>query len=140
MDLGQMRIAGPVALARMPEGPGEPRPRGSSLTRRPSGARRGPGRAWSLALAALLAGTSELAAQQALPVVSVDTVRVQSVAPSQEFVGRVEAVNTVDLRARVDGFLEARTFEEGRPVAEGQELFLIEPAQYEAMLAAAQAG
>lgn len=139
MDLGQMRIAGPTALARMRKSPQQPRLIGPCGGQGEPRMQQGPG-LWPLAMIALLAGTSGLWAQQALPVVSVDTVRVQSVAPNKEFVGRVEAVNTVDLRARVDGFLEARPFEEGRPVTQGQELFLIETAQYEAMLSAAQAG
>lgn len=100
-------------------------------------------KSWSLApiaLATLLSSASGVLAQAAPPAVTVDIVRVQDVAPSTEFVGRVEAVNTVDIRARVDGFLEARPFEEGRPVTQGQKLFQIEPAQYEAMLSSAQAG
>lgn len=100
-------------------------------------------KSWSLgpiALVALLHGATGVFAQQPLPVVSVDTVRVQSIAPNKEFVGRVEAVNVVDVRARVEGFIKERPFEEGRPVQQGQTLFQIEPDQYEAMLAAAEAG
>jgi len=51
---------------------------------------------------------------------------------SFDFVGRIEAIGKVDLRARVTGFLQGRTFEEGTEVAENQPLFRIEPAQFEA--------
>ena len=66
-------------------------------------------------------------------------VGLQDIATGTEFVGRVEALNTVDIRARVEGFVQARPFEEGRPVGQDQELFLIEKAAYEAALSSAQA-
>lgn len=65
--------------------------------------------------------------------------RVENVAPSAEFVGRVEAENAVDIRARIDGFIQARLFEEGRLVARDQDLFLVEKAAYEAAVASARA-
>ena len=55
------------------------------------------------------------------------------------FVGRVVAVNRVDLRARVEGFLEARRFTEGQEVAVGDVLFVIEPGQYAAAVEQRQA-
>lgn len=91
------------------------------------------------AVAALLLGCVQALAQTPPPVVGVMTVGVQDVAPGAEFVGRVEAVNTVDVRARVEGFIEARPFEEGQFVREGQDLFLIEKASYEATLSSARA-
>ena len=54
-------------------------------------------------------------------------------------IGMVEADMTVDLRARVSGFLRSRSFKEGDKVTEGQVLFQIEPEQYKAALSAAQA-
>jgi len=62
------------------------------------------------AVAALLLGCAQALAQAPTPVVGVMPVGVQDVAPGAEFVGRVEAVNTVDVRARVEGFIEARPF------------------------------
>lgn len=91
------------------------------------------------AVIALLLGCTEAFAQAPTPVVGVMPVDVQDVAPGAEFVGRVEAVNTVDIRARVQGFVEARRFDEGQFVREGQELFLIEKAGYEAALSSARA-
>ncbi|MFD2140594.1 efflux RND transporter periplasmic adaptor subunit [Ancylobacter oerskovii] len=73
-----------------------------------------------------------------LPVV-VEPVRIQDVAPATEFVGRVEAVNAVDIRARVEGFIQQRSFEEGQEVQKDQVLFLIETASYDAALASARA-
>lgn len=78
-------------------------------------------------------------AQATPPAVIVEPVRVEDVAPSAEFIGRVEAENAVDIRARIDGFVQARLFDEGRLVARDQELFQIEKATYEAAVASARA-
>ncbi|MCR9256149.1 MAG: efflux RND transporter periplasmic adaptor subunit [Alphaproteobacteria bacterium] len=81
-------------------------------------------------------------AQQGLsgpPAVTVITVETQNVAPRYEFIGRIEAVQSVDLRARVDGFIQDVTVEDGQPVTRGDILFKIEPNRYEASVAAAQA-
>jgi len=53
--------------------------------------------------------------------------------------GRIEAKESVDIRARVSGFLNTVEFEDGQVVTEGQQLFLIEPEPYEAAALAAQA-
>ena len=50
------------------------------------------------------------------------------------FVGRVVAVNRVELRARVPGFLKERDFTEGQEVAADRVLFVIEPDQYQAIV------
>jgi len=51
-----------------------------------------------------------------------------------KFVGRVVAVDRVELRARVEGFLKERRFKEGQTVVVGDVLFLIEPDQYAAVV------
>jgi membrane fusion protein (multidrug efflux system) len=51
---------------------------------------------------------------------------------SYDFVGRIEAIGKVDVRARVTGFLEVRKFEEGAEVAENELLFRIEQDQFKA--------
>ena len=51
-----------------------------------------------------------------------------------EFVGRVVAVEKVELRARVQGFLKQRGFTEGQKVEVGDVLFEIEPEQYQAIV------
>jgi membrane fusion protein (multidrug efflux system) len=71
------------------------------------------------------------AAAQA-PAVTVARVVMQDVTPRSTFTGRIEAVNRVDLRARVQGFLEQRLFVEGNDVKEGELLFVIEKPRYEA--------
>lgn len=69
------------------------------------------------------------------PAVTVAKVTRQAVTPSSTFTGRVEAVEKVDLIARVSGFLEQRLFEEGKRVEKGDLLFVIEKAPYEAQIA-----
>ena len=128
--------------------------------------RRGPRRGGALAACWLLAGagaggaafwsggaiealTPPAAAQTApadAPRVLVAAVERREVTPSFVYVGRVEAAETVDLVARVEGFLERRAFREGSDVEPGDLLFLIEQAPYriaveqrEADLAGAQA-
>jgi len=66
------------------------------------------------------------------PAVTVARVAKQDVTPRATFTGRIDAVNKVDLRARVQGFLEQRLFEEGMDVKEGQLLFVVEKPPYEA--------
>jgi membrane fusion protein (multidrug efflux system) len=59
----------------------------------------------------------------------------KDVTPSTSFTGRVEAIDRVELRARVEGYLETRQFQEGGEVTEGQLLFTIEKATYVAEVA-----
>ncbi|MGW9229715.1 efflux RND transporter periplasmic adaptor subunit [Pseudorhizobium sp. NPDC055634] len=59
--------------------------------------------------------------------------------PGMSFVGRVQAVNTVDITARVEGFVVQRTFTEGQAVKAGDLLFVLEKAPLEAALQASQA-
>lgn len=51
-----------------------------------------------------------------------------------EFPGRVEAVESVDVRARVDGYLEKVNFKAGDSVQKGDLLFLIDPRPFRALL------
>jgi membrane fusion protein (multidrug efflux system) len=101
--------------------------------------RRVPLRLVAALLLALTCGALQAQAQSAAPVVVVDIVRLQDVAPSTEFVGRVESTNAVDIRSRIEGFVAERPFEEGRLVTQSQVLFVIERGNYEAALASARA-
>lgn len=98
----------------------------------------------AVALVALVAACDEGSEQAAPapqappPSVSVVPVGREAVSPAATFTGRVEAVDQVDLRARVEGFLEQRLFTEGQEVKAGDLLFTIEKAQYEAAVAQAQ--
>ena len=56
-----------------------------------------------------------------------------------ELPGRTEASRVAQVRARAQGIVQARHFEEGRDVKEGQLLYSIDPAPYQATLATAQA-
>ncbi|WP_083928909.1 efflux RND transporter periplasmic adaptor subunit [Geopsychrobacter electrodiphilus] len=73
------------------------------------------------------------------PLVTVVIVTEQNVTPSTEYVGHVEAIQTVDLHARVSGLLEEIHFKEGSNVQAGKLLYLIEPAPYQMKLAVNQA-
>lgn len=55
------------------------------------------------------------------------------------YVGRVEAVSTIDVQARVEGFLEEQNFTEGGLVKNDEVLFLIEPDLYQADVDKAEA-
>lgn len=56
----------------------------------------------------------------------------------RRYAGTTQAVEEVVLKARVEGFLEARHYEEGEMVSEGDVMFVIEQAPYEASLLRAQ--
>jgi membrane fusion protein (multidrug efflux system) len=72
------------------------------------------------------------------PAVTVTKVAKQDLTPRSTFTGRIEAVNKVQLRARVQGFLEQQLFVEGADVKEGQTLFVIEKPGYEAAVSDAK--
>jgi membrane fusion protein (multidrug efflux system) len=71
--------------------------------------------------------------------VRMETVVPESVPLVPRYLGRTEASQTVEIRARVPGFLEARGFEEGATVREGDVLFVIDPRQYQTDLDIARA-
>jgi RND family efflux transporter MFP subunit len=73
------------------------------------------------------------------PEVTVAHPRVQKLVEWTEFTGRFEAVQQVDVRARVSGYLATIDFEDGQIVDRGDSLFLIDPRPFEAALARVQA-
>lgn len=93
--------------------------------------------------AAVVAACGEAEPEAAAPpppaAVSVVAVTKKDVTPATTFVGRVVAVDKVDLRARVTGFLHKRLFTEGQDVAAGDTLFLIEPEPFQAAVKQAEA-
>src|SRR4029450_10295412 len=56
-----------------------------------------------------------------------------------EYTGRFEATDTVDVRARVNGYLDSIHFRDGAIVKPGDLLFVIDPRPYEAVLEGARA-
>jgi multidrug efflux system membrane fusion protein len=72
------------------------------------------------------------------PEVTVARPVVRDVMDHEDFTGRAEAVERVELRARVTGFLSAIRFKEGERVKKGDLLFEIDPRPYKAQLNQAQ--
>jgi membrane fusion protein, multidrug efflux system len=73
------------------------------------------------------------------PQVGVANPIVRAVTPYLEATGTTVAYNEVDLVARVEGFLQSIDYQDGAAVKAGKQLFLIEPAPYQAKLQQAQA-
>ncbi|KOC19554.1 acriflavin resistance protein AcrA [Comamonas testosteroni] len=73
------------------------------------------------------------------PEVQVAEVALQAIRPWDEFNGRIDAVESVQLRSRVSGYIERIAFAEGQEVKKGQLLFVIDQRPYRASLASAQA-
>jgi len=96
-----------------------------------------------LAVAALLLSGCQPAASdpnaRPAPAVSVVTVEPHSLPVTFEYTGQTAGSREVEVRARVKGILLKRNFEEGARVNEGQSLFTIDPAPFEAAVARAEA-
>lgn len=73
------------------------------------------------------------------PSVFVETAQTRDASDEQTYLGRVQAFDKVTIRARVDGFLNSRGFEDGAEVKKDQVLFTLEKEPYEAALSLAQA-
>src|SRR5215213_5194649 len=74
-----------------------------------------------------------------LQTVTVAPVPEREVSEWDEFTGRLQAVDQVEIRPRVSGYIQRVTFTEGREVRKGEVLFEIDPRPYQAELARAQA-
>lgn len=85
----------------------------------------------------LACGGGEQAAAPPPPEVIVATAAVGAVPDRREYAANVRAVNQVEVRARVRGYLAEQRFEDGQIVKEGQLLFRIDPREYEIALAEA---
>lgn len=84
-----------------------------------------------------LAQQAAQAQQQAVNVL-VSPVRSEAVAGSISLVGQISAINRVDVRARVEGYLQDVLFEEGGTVKAGDKLYQIEPDLFQAAVTQAQ--
>jgi membrane fusion protein (multidrug efflux system) len=84
------------------------------------------------ALAVAVSGAAVVAQNVPPPAVSVAKVESRLVTETGDFIGRVTAIDKVDIVARVPGFIEERNFVEGQQVKKGDLLFRIEQATYKA--------
>jgi membrane fusion protein (multidrug efflux system) len=66
------------------------------------------------------------------PLVQVQEVMEREITDNRQFIGRVEAIDSVDLVARVSGYLESIDFKEGHYVKAGELMFTIEKARFQA--------
>jgi RND family efflux transporter MFP subunit len=93
-----------------------------------------------LSLAALNLGRAKQPpAAPPLQAVTVAEVPEREITEWDEFTGRLEAVDQVEIRSRVSGYIKRVAFDEGKEVKKGEVLFEIDPRPYEADLARAQA-
>lgn len=83
-------------------------------------------------------GKDEKKAPPAMPV-TVAEVKSETVPIYLDYVGTTQSIQTVDINARVEGFLIKRGFKDGADVENGQLLFIIDPRPFEASLQSAQA-
>jgi len=79
------------------------------------------------------------AAPPPAPTVGVRLATMKGVSQSFEFVGRIKATDKVEVRARVEGFLEKVLFREGQDVKAGELLYQIEKVQFQAAFDQAKA-
>lgn len=68
------------------------------------------------------------------PTVIVSHALQRSIVDWDDYVGRFEAINSVDVRPRVSGYLQSIGFRDGQAVKKGQVLFVVDPRPYEAAL------
>lgn len=73
------------------------------------------------------------------PSVSIAPVLIKPVSQWDEFSGRIEAIENVELRPRVSGYIDRVNYTEGQEVKKGEVLFTIDARSYRAELARAQA-
>ncbi|WP_368566042.1 efflux RND transporter periplasmic adaptor subunit [Pseudoxanthomonas sp. UTMC 1351] len=99
--------------------------------------------AFSALAIAVLVGCNSQASDNAgappPPAVSAAPVLIKEVSHWDEYNGRVEAVETVDLRPRVSGYIDRVNYVEGQEVKKGDVLFTIDASSYRNELARAQA-
>ncbi|CAO3424455.1 efflux RND transporter periplasmic adaptor subunit [Azospirillum doebereinerae] len=131
LSIASLSGASPAKRSPVERSPAERSPTGSLL-------------AAGLLAGVLLSGCQQKEAAQTKPAAAPTAVGVASVARKDvavgaDFVGRVAAVDTVDIRARVTGFLQEKRVADGQDVREGDLLFVIEKAPYEAQAAQVQA-
>jgi RND family efflux transporter MFP subunit len=102
-------------------------------------------RLWRLSLVGFILLLTACQQQQAAtpppppPKVTVNQPIIRDVVESDEYTGRLEAVESVEVRARVNGYLQSLHFTDGAIVKKGTLLFVIDPRPYQAELNRAKA-
>ncbi len=91
-------------------------------------------------LASCFAGAQGPPGAMPPPQVTLAPVETKTVPLAYEYIGMTEASKIVEIRARIQGFIETRDFEEGALIEEGTRLFSIDPRSFKAdrEIAAAQ--
>lgn len=87
----------------------------------------------------LAMGSYSVMAAAPLPAVTVAVVTSATPDSALQFLGRVEAIQAVDVTTRTEGFIAARLFTEGQMVTQGELLYEIDPALHQAAVTQAQA-
>ncbi len=90
-------------------------------------------------LGACRSAERQTGAEATLPAISVAYPQVDSVVLIKSYPGYLTAIQTVDLVARVNGYLQQIAYTPGAKVKQGQLLFVIEPSQYEDAVEQAEA-
>jgi membrane fusion protein (multidrug efflux system) len=85
------------------------------------------------AMAAMMGGAG------APPQVSVTEIREEAINPTFTYIGRVEPIQDVSVRAQIDGYVQSVHFTEGSLIKAGELLFTIDPERYEARVAVRKA-
>ena len=93
---------------------------------------------FALATALLASAAAAQAPGAKPPAVGVEQVHRTAVVQTSEYIGRIQAIDSVALLARVTGYLEQRLFTEGSEVKQGQLLYVIEQPPFQAAVEADQ--
>jgi membrane fusion protein (multidrug efflux system) len=93
----------------------------------------------SLVITLAACGDKKDASAPPPPLVETITLKAEPVPNFVELPGRIEAVRTAEVRARSDGIIQRRLFEEGSYVTAGTPLFQIDPRDYRAQVQSSQA-
>ncbi len=78
-------------------------------------------------------------AEAPLPLVKVATITLKNANPPEKYIGHIESIESIELKARVEGYLQKVNFKEGSFVQEDQLLYVIEQPPYQARVALAEA-
>ncbi len=85
------------------------------------------------------ASPSFCAKKKVVPAVQVQKIVEKEIQPFLEFIGHIETLQDVDLKARASGYIESVDFREGTKVTEGQSMFQIDAKTYQAEVNIAEA-